>query len=148
MVVDAIKLALESMDKRYCIVSQIDYSNVNIARIAERKFLERPLAYEFYHQLRKLLDNGQIDLGGHIVQAEVDKRYQRCFAAGKIPDFLIHLPSSMRNLATVEFKLASNPTRIRNDITNLFEFKQNTDLLYDYGIEVIIGSQGLSGWQK
>ncbi len=61
MVILAIKTALENMDKKYCKLSQIDYSNVRVNEstkkyLMEEKYLERPFAYEFYHQLRKLMD--------------------------------------------------------------------------------------------
>jgi len=104
--------------------------------------LERPFAYEFYHQLRRLLDEGIVDFGGPIIQAEVDKRYQQCFEDGKIPDFIIHSPNSKRNIAIIEFKLA---TRVKDDIREEFKkivkFKTNRDLRYSYGIEVLIGAK-------
>jgi len=147
-VIDAIKMALERMDNKYCTLSQIDYSRVyNPIRekVAEEKYLERPFAYEFYHQLRKLMDGCDVNLGGPIIQAEVDKKYQHCFANGKIPDFIIHVPDAPRqNLAVIEFKLATNldePYGIEHDLEKLVEFKTNEHLKYDYAIEVIIGSK-------
>ena len=83
-VIVAIRTALEKMDKKYCALSQIDYSEIEanesfIEDLREKKYLERPFAYEFYHQLRELMDNGHVDFGGPIIQAEVDKRYKHCF---------------------------------------------------------------------
>jgi len=147
VIINAIKQALENMKKEYCKLSQIDYSQITNGygeelskTTLEEKYLERPFAYEFYHQLRKLIDSGEADFGGPIIQAEVDKEYQHCFKKGKIPDFIIHVPSSQKNLAVIEFKLATNP-QIENDLQKLVEFKKHPNLEYDHAIEVIIGNK-------
>lgn len=148
MVIPAIKMALENMDKKYCKLSQIYYSRIELNRplvelLAEEKYLERPFAYEFYHQLRKLMDSGKVNFGGLIIQAEVDKRYQRYFENGKIPDFIIHIPNTKTNLAVIEFKLASNLSEIKGDFKKLTEFKKV--LKYQYLIQVIIGNSSSLG---
>ena len=146
MVISAIKTALGNMDKKYCKPSQTDYSEVGVNEstkeyLVKEKYFERPFAYEFYHQLRKLIDNGDVDFGGPIIQAEVDKRYQHCFKNGKIPDFIIHVPNTRQNLAVIEFKLASYFSRLEHDFEKLIQFKNNEDLKYTYVIEVIIGNE-------
>ena len=146
MVISAIKMALGNMDKKYCKLSQIDYSRIKLDKpfvelLAEEKYLERPFAYEFYHQLRKLMDSGGVDFDGSVIQAEVDKRYQHCFKNGKIPDFIIHVPNTRQNLAVIEFKLASNLDSLEHDFEKLIQFKNNEDLKYKYVIEVIIGNE-------
>ena len=145
MVIPAIKTALENMDKNYCKLSQIDYSRIGVnesfrEHLAEEKYLERPFAYEFYHRLRKLMDSGDVDFGGPVIQAEVDKRYQHCFTTGKIPDFIIHVPNARPNLAVIEFKLATNLGSLEHDFEKLVDFKKNKDLKYTHVIEVIIGN--------
>ena len=142
-VIVVIETALEKMDKKYCTLSQTDYSAIDDAvkePVSENKYLERPIAYEFYHQLRKLIDDGIVDLGGPIIQAEVDKRYQHCFENGKIPDFIIHVKNTRQNLAVIEFKLATNLGKVQSDLEKLTEFKRNPRLKYLYGIEVIVGN--------
>jgi len=109
--------------------------------IIKEKYLERPFAYEFYHQLRKLIDNGGVDFGGPVIQAEVDKRYQHYFKNGKIPDFIIHVPNTRQNLAVIEFKLATNLGSLEHDFEKLVEFKNNEGLKYMHVIEVIIGNE-------
>jgi len=131
------------MDKKYCKFSQIDYSVTGlnaapVGRLAKEKYLERPFAYEFYHQLRKLIDCGKVNFGGPIIQAEVDKRYQHYFKHGKIPDFIIHIPNTKRNLAVIEFKLASNLSDVEGDFEKLGEFRKM--LKYQYLVQVIIGN--------
>jgi len=93
--------------------------------------LETPIAFEFYYQLRKLIDNGDVDFSGPVIQAEVDKRYQHCFEKGKIPDFIIHIPNSNKNLAVIEFKLA---IRLKSNIKQVIEklAKFRTDLQLNY----------------
>ena len=131
------------MDKEYCKLSQIDYSRIELngQLLAEEKYLERPFAYEFYHQLRKLMDSEEVNFDGPIIQAEVDKHYQHCFENGKIPDFIIHVPNTHRNLAVIEFKMTTNLANLEGDFKKLVEFKRNGNLRYAHVIEVIIGNQ-------
>lgn len=102
------------MDKRFCQLSEIDYSKSRNPKKLEdiikgEKFLERPFAYEFFHQFRKLIEAKKVDLGDTFIQPEVDKNYQHCLGKnGRIPDFIIHLPNSKQNLAIIEFKRATN----------------------------------------
>jgi len=143
-VIEGIERALKQMDKKFCRLSENDYSTLD-GRIKKQakseKYLERPIAYEFYHQLRKMIETGIVDFGGPIIQAEVDKRYQHCFEKGKIPDFIIHVPNSRHNLAVIEFKLTSNLDNINSDFLKLLEFKDNPELRYDNIIQVIIGNK-------
>jgi len=146
MVILAIKTALENIDENYCKLSQIGYSRLGVndstkKLLEEEKYLERPFAYEFYHQLRKLIDSRDVNFGGHVIQAEVDKRYQHCFESGKIPDFIMHVPNTRKNLAVIELKLASNFRKLKDDLKKLVEFKNNQDLKYAFAIEIIIGNQ-------
>jgi hypothetical protein len=145
MVIDAIKLALENMDQNYCKLSKKDYNEIEVTfknQLKQEKYLERPIAYEFYHQLRKLIDINCVDFGGPFIQAEVNKTYQHCFENGKMPDFIIHIPDSRRNLAVIEFKLATRKKDdIKKDIRKIVKFKTNSDLNYSYGIEVLLGAK-------
>ena len=161
-IIEAIKLALENMNKEYCKLSNKDYKNIELTTplincLKKEKYLERPFAYEFYHQLRKLMDEGVVDFGGPIIQSEVDKRYQHCFEKGKIPDFIIHTPNSKRNLAVIEFKLATRAKEdIKDDFIKIVKFKTNPLLKYSYGIEVLLGDKhslenrrkDINGWSK
>ena len=138
----AIKMSLENLDMEYCTLMQIDYSKIASDSLREdlatKKYLERPFVYEFHHQIRKLIDDGEVDFGGPIVQAEIDKGHQHCFENGKIPDFIINIPNINRNLGVIEFRLASNPRRIEYDLEKLAEFRR--ELGYAYVIEAIIGN--------
>jgi len=146
-VVEAIKLALDNMDKNTCRLSQIDYNKKKIRKPiiedkSKNKHLERPFAYEFYQQFRKLMQNGDVDFDGPIIQAEVDKTYQHYFKKGKSPDFIIHSPDSDNNLAVIEFKLATRSKNdIKEDLKKLVLFKTHTRLKYSNGIEVILGTK-------
>lgn len=146
-IINPIKLALENMDQSFCRLSKRDYnyieaSNGVIEYLKKEKYLERPIAYEFYHQLRKLIDDGNIDFGEPIIQAEIDKNYQHLFENGKMPDFIIHLQNSNKNLAIIEFKLSSRVKKdIKDDFIKIVKFKTYSRLKYDFGIEVIIGNK-------
>lgn len=143
MLIDVIKEALEKMDPKYCKLSYLDYKNTDFPELLSKaKYLERPFAYEFYHQLRRLIENNRVNFGGALVQVEVDKRYQHIPAVEDIPDFIIHLPNSPKNnIAVIEFKLASQKVGdIKDDLDKLVKF-QGPHLMYDHIVEVIIGSK-------
>ena len=146
-IINPIKMALENMNQSFCKLSKRDYNYIQapngiIGYLKKEKYLERPIAYEFYHQLRKLIDDSDVNFGGPIIQAEVDKNYQHIFKNGKIPDFIIHLPNSNENLAIIEFKLATRVKKdIKDDFIKIIKFKTHSRLKYDYGIEVIIGNR-------
>ncbi len=140
-VLDAVCCALERMDQEYCQLSHYDYQQISSTKgqnsAAELKFLERPIAYEFYHQLRCLIEQRVVDFGGAIVQGEVNKGYQHIFDTGRIPDFIIHVKGKDQlNLAVVEFKLTTNPRGYGEDFEKLVEFKNK--LSYRHLIEVIL----------
>jgi hypothetical protein len=134
-------MALERMNRHYVDFSKIYYSEVNedIRELAMKsKYLERPFAYEFYHALRELIEQEKVNIGGRVIQAEVDKRYQHYFSTGVIPDFIIHEPNNTkRNFAVIEFKLASNTSELKKDFRKFEGFK--SFLNYENAIEIIIG---------
>ena len=140
--------SLNNMDKKFCRPSQMDYSNLEkipddvIENLKQEKYFERLFAYEFFHQFRNLVEKGKVDFGGAILHAEVPKEYQRCFEKGhgKIPDFILHVPSFRPNLAVLEFKLATNLGEIDYDFDKLLAFRKNDALKYENLIEVVIGN--------
>ncbi len=140
-IIAIVKQALENMDLDYCRLSCLIYDHLSkekkiVDTLKEEKYLERPFAYEFYHTLRSMIDEGVVDLGPFKVQAEVKKNYQHIFRKGKMPDFIIHVPSTQQNLAVIEFKMASNLSNIKNDFNKFIEFKKSLD--YQHLIEVIV----------
>lgn len=145
-VVEATKLALENMNKEFCKLSQKVHKEKITKKSAKAeqkdKYLERPFAYEFYQHFRSLMENGEVDFDGPLIQAEVDKTYQHYFKKGKSPDFIIHTPESDNNLAVLEFKLATRLKKdIKKDIRKLLMFKNHPKLRYIYGIEVLLGTK-------
>ncbi|AMM41790.1 hypothetical protein HS1_001998 [Candidatus Desulfofervidus auxilii] len=95
MIVNAVKLCLENMNKKFVDLSRLKFDELNNRlkeTLQEQKIQERPFAYEFYHQFRKLWDSGSI-LGivseDVVSQAEVNKTYQEIPDLKKIPDFFI-----------------------------------------------------------
>ena len=144
MPIEAIRRALVGMDRDYCTLSQLRYDQLRLdhdyqEKLSEAKFLERPFAYEFYHQFRSLIEDGEVDFGGPVIQVEVSKTYQRCFERGKIPDFIIHVPNTDLNLAVIEFKLASNTSTVVADFDKLVRFAETPHLQYQNLVEVILG---------
>jgi len=122
--IESIKLALSKIDRRYCL-------------LAEGRYQERVICYEFYHQFRNLIDSRKVNLGGRVIQGEVDKGYQDYKNLDKIPDFIFHVPNTEDNLAVVEFKLASDLNGITKDLRKLIAFGET--LNYRHLVQVIIG---------
>jgi len=145
MIVNIIKLSLENMNKKFTDLSKLKFDQINESltqELKKQKIQERLFAYEFYHQFRKLGDDGSISRNFSediVVQAEVNKRYQEIPNLNRIPDFLLHKPSSDKNFAVIEFKLASNFAEIKRDFKKLVGFKHK--LHYKHIIEVIIGDK-------
>lgn len=140
MITDYIVQALKEVDPDYCKLSKLKYEQLdNPTELSEIKYLERPYAYEFYYQFRKLIELEKIKLENNaLIQGEVDKNYQKISGINRIPDFLIHSPSSSENLGVIEFKLASrNYSEIKADFDKLLDFKRL--LRYEELIEVLIG---------
>lgn len=147
MIVNAVKLCLENMNKKFVDLSRLKFDELDNRlkeTLKEQKIQERPFAYEFYHQFRKLWDSGSI-LGivsaDVVIQAEVNKTYQEIPYLKKIPDFLLHKPNVPyeKNFAVIEFKMASNIAEIEKDFKKLVAFKKI--LGYKYLIEIIIGNE-------
>ena len=80
VILHAITTALESMDRCVLELSCLDLGAASDAFpcILEANVLERPFAYEFYHQLRMLWNNQRYEalFSGVVIQGEVAKRYQ------------------------------------------------------------------------
>jgi len=140
MVIKSIETALKNMDRRYYKLSRTLYSGSKIYQcLPGEKYLERPFAYEFYHQFRKLIDEGRISFGVSVIQAEVDKGYQRLASLDKVPDFILHAPNTTKNVAVIEFKLVSNNRkRLVDDLEKLVLFSR--DAGYTLAVEVVIGN--------
>lgn len=144
MLINVICNSLENMNKKFTNLSRLKFDEINgqlKEKIINQKIQERPFAYEFYHQFRKLWESGYIITvipENIVIQAEVSKRYQNIPNLDKMPDFLLHKPHSNQNFAVIEFKLASNHGQIKDDFDKLYEFKK---IGYKYVIEVVVGEK-------
>ena len=92
---------------------------------SKKRWLERPYAYEFYHQMRKcwpedccLIISGEVSKAGH-------SNFKNLDTGKPIPDFLIHRPGTMDdNWAIIEVKSQkANKNRIYRDVKKLLTFK-------------------------
>lgn len=140
---------LRAMDRSFVDLSHLKWGGIDkpelIPFFLEQRVQERPFAYEFYHQFRKLWEDGRITaLGfGHTTtQAEVHKGYQDIPRLKKMPDLLVHRAGGRKprdQVAVLEFKLATNTGHFQADFDKLIDFRQFLE--YQYGIEVIIGKE-------
>ena len=136
--IDLLRKALESLDWNYVTLSRVQYFHGKKPPefVKKEHWLERPFAYEFYHQLRCLWRAGGFD-SDCVIHAEVYKKYQAIKDLDKMPDFLFHLPEPNRNVAVVEVKLAANDG-LQNDLNKLTVFQEI--LHYEYLVEIVIGT--------
>lgn len=115
-----------------------DYFRVAIGG-SEPIYRERVYCYELYHQMRCRWPKETRLL----VQGELDKSGNQNFPPelGKVPDFLIHTPASMKNnYAIIEVKPSSaDPGNIDNDLKKLSLFQSQVG--YQYAIYLIYGDE-------
>jgi hypothetical protein len=141
MSVDFIKLlctALENLDWNYVTLSRVQYFHEKKPPdfSSEAHWLERPFAYELYHQLRRMWDTNGFE-SACVIHAEVYKKYQEIKNLDKMPDFLFHLPKPDCNVAVLEIKLAANPG-LQKDLDKLTLFRNI--LRYEHLVEIVIGT--------
>jgi len=135
-----IRRAVENIDWRFVRLSRLRYEGYIPVVLGDLHWLERPFAYEIYHQLR-LIWSEALDC---VIQAEVLKRYQEIRDLEKMPDLLFHVPDSRRNLAVVEIKLAANNYKpLKEDLAKLTLFRRILE--YETLVEIIIGSNDQLG---
>lgn len=146
MLVNAVKHALERMNPRFLELSGLifdPYTDEILRRLGEtrEKLLERPYAYEFYHQMRVLWDNRSelvAPFEDVVIQGEVDKGYQAIQELDRIPDFLLHRPNANdRNFAVIELKLAAFAGRLEQDFEKFISFRNRRS--YEQFVEIVIG---------
>lgn len=118
------------------------------------RFGERVFCYEFYHQLRKLIDQEKINnpnfLNGALLQGEVEKmqiieliqRFQLRNLTGQLsPDFLMHSPGNANSHPyVIEVKCERNLSarKMLIDIEKIDQFV--TQYNYDRGVFLAINA--------
>jgi len=140
MILDLIAKAASQLDWRFITPSPYEYGHNEPVRSDRQVWQERLLAYELYHQLRRIWDEDRSLHEAFIIHAEVRKAYQHIPDFDWMPDYIFHRPEPNHNLAVVEIKLASRTLeQIRDDIRKLVDF--NTRLNYALLIEILIGNE-------
>lgn len=131
--------ALCAIDPEYCRLSLLDYRGEVPNPVHIDKFLERPLAYEFYYQFRRRMEGWPPAVALRF-QAEVDKRYQHILGGDFAPDFLLHRPDQVdANVAAIEFKRsAAGEREALADQVKLRRFLA-PPLEYRYTVQVLVG---------
>lgn len=82
------------MNRKFTDLSKLKFYEIESelkTKFIEQKILERPFAYEFYHQFRKRWDPGSIVSivsSDVVIQAEVDKRYQNIPKLGDLAKYI------------------------------------------------------------
>ena len=107
----------------------------------KERFQERSIAYEFYYQLRKLLES-EIREDKIAFHGEPNKGYQTDYhkKVRKMPDFLIHIPNKDKNYVVIELKMAKrNIKDILKDVQKLINFKK--ELGYEFLVLLLFGKR-------
>jgi hypothetical protein len=121
--------SLQAIDERYYLVPR--YQTTPAQR-------ERAFCYELFHQLRNCLgDEFPFTLHG-----EIDKRghdfISRFFGDDPNPDFILHMPGTMNNLAVIEVKVSDcRRLHAQEDIDKLVIFVESIG--YVAGIFLLFG---------
>jgi hypothetical protein len=113
------------------------YFQFPVAGAEDPIYRERVYSYELYHQLRSLLEaddefeeyalNGEVNKMGHSI-------IRPC-----APDFVLHIPGLMTNLAVLEVKpINADAEGIQKDKQTLEYFVSN-EVGYQCGIELVYG---------
>ena len=131
MIEELVSTALLEIDPHLVRLSNLRYDDQ--APLSGLKYQERPFVYEFYHQIRKLQEEGAPELQGIIFQGEVSKVYQ---GINHIPDLLLHAPNQSTNLAGFEFELSDYP-HIDKDVRTLTRLRE---LGYQELYLILVGS--------
>lgn len=127
--IDCLKKAGKNMKDEH-------YFQLEVAESEDYFFRERVYCYELYHHLRNVLAedfpyklDGEVDKGGH----PIIHSYQ--------PDFIVHKPGNMKNLAVIEVKpltVKNHLKRLDHDLRKLKYFRCD-DPDYKYPIMLIYG---------
>jgi hypothetical protein len=124
-------------------IISIDHRHFQVGRYkAESAWRERAYCYELYHQLRLQLG----DAFPYTLHGEIDKRghnlITQFFDKDPNPDFVVHIPGGMDNLAVIEVKPTSqaNTDKARYDLSKLQTFVESVE--YVHGIFLVFGPSG------
>lgn len=123
--------AIQKIDSHYIQLPVVKKDEVELI------YRERVYCYELYHQIRnQMRDSFQYKLYG-----EVDKAGHAIIRKNKKPDFIVHKPGQMSNLAIMEVKsitVNDNIENLRNDFIKLKFFM--SEAKYYRAIMLIYGS--------
>ncbi len=70
---ESISEALKRMEKKFIRLSNRTMDDVPPSNV--ERYQERPFAYEFYHQFRKLIEADKVPFLEYFIQPEVNKTY-------------------------------------------------------------------------
>jgi len=116
---------------------QQTYFQLPIAGQEDPIYRERVYCYELYHQIRPLLERDR-ELSRYTLSGEIDKAGHKIIRP-YVPDFVIHDPGRMDNLAIIEVKpINGRLDGVRKDLETLAYFVSE-QVAYKCGIHLIYG---------
>jgi len=113
------------------------YFQFPVAGVDDPIYRERVYTYELYHQLRSRLEMDN-EFEEYVLSGEVNKRGHPVIRPCA-PDFVLHIPGLMTNLAVVEVKpINADAEGVQKDRQTLDYFVSN-EVGYQCGIELVYG---------
>jgi len=128
--------AIKKIEQNYF---QLPYADMEIEK--REVYLERVYCYELYHQLKISLP----ECFDYTVNGEVNKSHHKIIKSDKIPDFIIHNTSQMKdNLVIIEVKRLYQINLSENSNSGFVKDMETLNLFvneYNYkkGIQLIFG---------
>ncbi len=123
------------------------YFNIIVAPSGDTINRERVYCYELYHQLRGILGDsypykldGELDKASHpIISSRI---------GAKKPDFIVHVPGTMRNnLIVIEVKpISERISRLTEDLETLQSFLSSAD--YYGALMIVYGADEVGNIEK
>jgi len=139
---DDFNLFLEKLKNAGIKISR-DYFELDISDGDESICRERVYCYELYHQLRCELGNDFL----YKLYGEMDKKGHPIIRRGVKPDFILHIPGKMKNLAVIEVKpIKTDLRKLEKDLEKLKEFIEEYD--YHKGIMLIYGKEANGAFER
>ncbi|MFC0523894.1 hypothetical protein ACFFGV_10025 [Pontibacillus salicampi] len=104
---------------------------------------ERVFCYEFYHQMRLIQKNYELDR--YILSGEIDKRGHNEIELQRNPDFVLHnYGTNENNLIIIEVKIRFDRDEIKNDFETLttyvdkYSYRKGCFVLVNYTMQYFI----------
>ena len=114
------------------------YFQLPVAGQEDPIYRERVYCYELFHQLRTFLDHDDL-LTAYVLSGEIDKRGHPIIRPC-IPDFVLHRPGRMDNLAVMEVKPINGEDKGFQKDRETLEYFLSEEVGYRVAVQLVYGN--------